>query len=76
MVADVSKAVAVSHSLSVENGYGLDFQPSARVSKATMRVLNMPTDSAHQESEPFGAILQEHGLQRGKLANTECGELR
>jgi hypothetical protein len=41
-----------------------------------MRVLNMPTDSAHQESEPFGAILQEHGLQRGKLANTECGELR
>jgi hypothetical protein len=36
----------------------------------------MPADPAHQEFEPFTAILQEHGLQRGKLANTECGELR
>jgi len=41
-----------------------------------MRILNIPADSANQEFGPFGAILQGHGLQRGKLAKTECGELR
>jgi hypothetical protein len=54
-----------------------DLIPTKRkVFKATMRILDRPTDSVHQESGPFGAILQEDGLQRGKLANTECGELR
>jgi hypothetical protein len=61
-MADVSKAAAVSHSLSVEKGYGLDSNEKRKVSKTPMRILNMAADPAHQESGRSARFCRKTGF--------------